>query len=299
MPELELDTQQGHKGGAGEVAVGSQGIEIRTLRDLYRFSQYVAKSGLAPKGFETPEKCLIAIEYGLEIGLKPIQALQNIMLVNGRPALWGDAVLAVVENSGLLEDFWEEVEGTGDKMTATCYAKRRGRSRGKTQPFSVADAKQAGLWDKPGPWKQYPQRMLAMRARSWALRDAFPDVLKGVRIVEEAMDTPPGNGGVSVKAEELNTALAEPSQPAQEPTPDPVDQEPSEDAQGTASGSTDAETVDEHEFRTRLHQLGQTTQHKQNAIVQHVIGKDADVATLTQAQADEVMAFAESAASTG
>ena len=52
------------------------------------------------------------------------------------------------------------------------------------------DAKRAGLLGKKGPWTEYPQRMLQMRARSWALRDGFADVLKGLSVREEAQDIP-------------------------------------------------------------------------------------------------------------
>ena len=54
----------------------------------------------------------------------------------------------------------------------------------------MADAKRAGLAGKSGPWTQYPRRMLQMRARGFALRDAFPDLLRGLVTAEEAMDYP-------------------------------------------------------------------------------------------------------------
>jgi hypothetical protein len=53
----------------------------------------------------------------------------------------------------------------------------------------VADAKRAGVWGKAGPWTQYPKRMLGIRARSFALRDVFPDVLGGLDIREEVEDS--------------------------------------------------------------------------------------------------------------
>jgi hypothetical protein len=56
--------------------------------------------------------------------------------------------------------------------------------------FSVTDAKKAQLWGKGGPWSQYARRMLQMRARGFALRDAFPDVLRGLITAEEAQDYP-------------------------------------------------------------------------------------------------------------
>jgi hypothetical protein len=76
-------------------------------------------------------------------------------------------------------------------LTAVCIAKRHG-STPVTARFSVMDAKRAGLWTKAGPWQTYPRRMLQMRARSFALRDAFPDVLKGLISVEEALDNHSG-----------------------------------------------------------------------------------------------------------
>ena len=54
--------------------------------------------------------------------------------------------------------------------------------------FSQNDAEIAGLWSKAGPWKQYPKRMLQMRARAFCLRDLFPDVLKGLAVAEEVVD---------------------------------------------------------------------------------------------------------------
>jgi hypothetical protein len=75
-------------------------------------------------------------------------------------------------------------------MVAFCRAKRRGQDAVVESRFSVDDAKRAHLWGKAGPWTQYPSRMLQLRARGFCLRDAFPDVLKGLITVEEAKDYP-------------------------------------------------------------------------------------------------------------
>jgi len=84
----------------------------------------------------------------------------------------------------------ETLDGEGEQMVATCTAKRRGYAKATVARFSVADAKKANLWGKTGPWTQYPKRMLQLRARGFALRDAFPDVLKGLVTAEEAQDYP-------------------------------------------------------------------------------------------------------------
>ena len=141
---------------------------------------------MVPKDFKgKPGNCLVAIQWGMEIGLKPLQAMQNIAVINGRPSLWGDAVIALVRSSPLCESIIEEDDG----RTATCRVKRRGEPE-QSRSFSMDDAKAAGLLGKQGPWTQYPKRMRQMRARAFAVRDVFPDVLKGLPVAEEVMDTP-------------------------------------------------------------------------------------------------------------
>lgn len=164
--------------------LSGRGIEISTFDELWRFSKVVLASGLAPKDFKSPEACFIAIEMGLELGLSPMLALQNISPINGRPMIWGDLPLALCSGSGLLEDIVETVDGEVDKMVATCTVKRYGRTA-VVRTFSVADAKQARLWGKEGPWTQYPRRLLQLRARAFGLRDTFADVLRGIGIKEE------------------------------------------------------------------------------------------------------------------
>jgi hypothetical protein len=168
----------------------SRGVQLTSLDEMGRFCLGVVKSRLAPKGFDTPEAVMVAVQRGLEIGLSPMQALDSICLINGRPCIYGDAPLAIAMGRPDFADCEETLSGSGDAMEAECTIKRKGRAD-LTRTFSVADAKKAGLWGKAGPWTQYPKRMLQMRARSWALRDAFPDALKGIGIAEEVRDIPP------------------------------------------------------------------------------------------------------------
>jgi hypothetical protein len=119
-----------------------------------------------------------------------MQALQNIAVINGKPSVYGDAMMALVQASAVCEDVEEFFEGEGTpNPVAVCIAKRKNR-KPVVAKFSVEDAKRAGLWGKQGPWSAYPKRMMQMRARGFALRDAFPDVLKGLISVEEAQDYP-------------------------------------------------------------------------------------------------------------
>lgn len=160
----------------------------RDYDGYWRLATGLFKSGWCPKDYQRAEQVFVALQMGAEVGLMPMQAVQNICVINGRPSLWGDAVLALVSASGLLLDFDERFEeGQGDDFAAVCEARRDGRSKPIIRRFSVADAQKAGLWDT-NVWAKYPKRMLQMRARSWALRDGFPDVLKGLRVAEEERD---------------------------------------------------------------------------------------------------------------
>jgi hypothetical protein len=165
------------------VAVNDHGIQLRSMDEIGRFCKAVAASRLAPKGLDTPEALMVAICYGLEIGLAPMQSIQSVAVINGRPTLWGDAVPALIMSK---PDF-VDMEETVDPQKCICTVTRKGRVP-VTRSFSVEDAKKAGLWGKAGPWQQYPTRMLQMRCRSWAIRDAYPDALKGVQIREEVQD---------------------------------------------------------------------------------------------------------------
>lgn len=158
----------------------------------WRIANAVCKAGMAPKGVDTPEKAMVAIMHGLEVGMTPMMALQSIAPINGRPAVWGDGALGLCQGSGLLEWHKEIYRGTpgNDDYTAVCEVKRRGDPEVKVGEFSIADARRAKLWNKAGPWTDYWPRMLKMRARAFALRDGFADVLRGLHIAEEVQDIP-------------------------------------------------------------------------------------------------------------
>jgi hypothetical protein len=177
------------------------GIIPTTIEEVFRLAKAVAASGLAPKEMSTPEKITVAIMHGLEIGLAPMQAIQRIAVVNGRPTVWGDAIPALLLARGF--HIGERIEGTGDARIAYCKVVRPDGSLIERQ-FSVTDAKVAGLWqtqarikrknnhtgewyekDNDSPWFRYPDRMLQMRARGFACRDGAADVLAGLYLREE------------------------------------------------------------------------------------------------------------------
>jgi hypothetical protein len=203
-PSAAEDTQ-----AIARVRVETQlGIAPRTLEEGWRLAQLMAKSSIVPEAFRNhPEDTLVAIQLGIEVGLAPMSALQSIAVINGRPGLWGDGFLGVIISSPyyvnhrevfILDDGTEVDDITHpsqltDALTASCTFWRRNKPEPTTRTFSVLDAKRAKkkdrpLWGSPGPWTDYPARMLRMRARGWAGRDTFPDVLRGIKPVEELLD---------------------------------------------------------------------------------------------------------------
>ena len=144
-----------------------------------------SKSSFCPVAYKNkPDEVEFACTYGALFGLSPLASVNNIAVINGKATIWGDALL------GLVMRYCDNVQEVFDDSTwtATCRIWRRGFSIPFEASFSIEDAKMAGLANKGGPWKQYPKRMLAMRARGFAIRNAFPDLLNGIVTREEAED---------------------------------------------------------------------------------------------------------------
>jgi len=173
-----------------------RGVQPGDFDSAIRMAKAIAQSGMAPKSYyqrdaDPVAAVFTAMQLGAEIGLSPMSAVRSIAVINGMPGLYGPAMLGVVEASGKLAAIDEGIEGEDLARHAWCTVQRVGRTA-RTFKFSMADAKQAGLMGKAGPWKEYPDRMLLARARTYALRDVFPDILLGLsHSVEELADIPP------------------------------------------------------------------------------------------------------------
>jgi len=179
-----------------------------------QMAEMLAKSSMVPPQYKgKPGDILVAVQMGAEVGLAPMQALQSIAVIKGRPTIWGDAVLGLITGRADCEDVLEEYDAKTE--TAHCTIKRRGRSPVR-QSFSTEDAERAGLIARSGVWSQYPRRMLQMRARAFAVRDSFPDVLKGIGIAEEVRDY---QGG-PIRAPSALGAIVAKAPPTRQPTID-------------------------------------------------------------------------------
>lgn len=160
-----------------------------TLEAALKAADLISKSSLCPKDYkDKPADILICMQMGQELGVPILQALQGIAVINGRPAVWGDLMLALCRRATAFEYCDETYDA--DTQTATCKTKRKNEPP-IIRTFSRIDAETAKLWGKQGSWTTNPLRMLQMRARAFALRDGFADVLKGLSSAEEAFDIEP------------------------------------------------------------------------------------------------------------
>lgn len=160
--------------------------------ELLTFCKMLSRTQLVPRALHDKVDDILAIVMmGADLRLSPMQSLQNISCINGKVTIWGDGLLAIVQGhpnfAGMKE--WIEHANSPDAV-AYCLVKRRcGDEVMETvRGFSVDQAKRASLWGNKGPWSQYPERMLQMRARAFACRDAFADALRGIMPREEVMD---------------------------------------------------------------------------------------------------------------
>ncbi len=243
-------------------------VRLATLEQAMRFAEFIGKSQLVPDAYRgKPADIVISMQLGMELGIPPLQALQSIAVINGKPSLYGDAVKGLIVGRADCVDFVDEEPSgeTVDQWVAQCVITRRGRTP-VVRTFSWADAKRAGLTGKKGPWQEYPRRMLMARARGFAVRDAYPDVLRGITTVEEAGDYPSPAPMISEPRRVgagASTSTAPPAETTPASDPAPTSASPATTPAGTGSPSSRG-AVDQQAVGTILeaaHVVDQGTPH--------------------------------------
>lgn len=164
-------------------------LQLVTLEDQLKFAEVVAKSGITPAGLKEPAQVFVAIQWGKELGLSPMVSLNNVAVVNGKPSLSTDIMHAIVRNNPEYAGT-EWVVKNDKECECIIYRQTPNYKESYRSKYTMADAEKAGLANKDN-WKKYPERMLMHRALSFALRDAFPDVLSGVYSTDELRDVTP------------------------------------------------------------------------------------------------------------
>jgi hypothetical protein len=202
------------------------GVQVRTIDDMKWFCTELAKSGLLPEHFRgKPADVMVAVQWGFEIGVSPMNALQNICVIKGRASIWGDLVLGLLQSRKdiieyVLEDDLEDILRTGK---ARCEIKRVGYPRATVVTYTKEMATKAGLMQKD-TYRQHEARMLQCRARAFCARNAAADVLKGLAITDTLLDDT-GLNDVTPDDERPAPRTVQQPQPRRAAAPEPQDAE--------------------------------------------------------------------------
>ena len=157
------------------------------FREMEQFASQVCKTDFVPHQFKNNGSAVLAaIQYGKELGMPPMQAINSLNVIKGKVSMSVEMMKAVVMGSGLCEYALDDT----NPQKCTVRIKRKGSPADVVREFSIEDARKAGLVKPNSPWITYPSRMVYARAMGFALRDVFPDVLAGIVSEEEAADYP-------------------------------------------------------------------------------------------------------------
>jgi hypothetical protein len=165
-----------------------RGFLFDSLPAMAEAAEMLLKTGFAPRGIDTVQKVVTCWARAAELGIRPLQALEGMNVINGRLGIGGDLALAKVRSAGLLVSTPKKTySGTigQDDYTCTVTLQRKGEEP-QDYSFSIREARLAGIY--MNNWPKYPQRMVYYRALGWGLRDMFGDVLRGMYTLEELED---------------------------------------------------------------------------------------------------------------
>lgn len=146
---------------------------------MQQMAEVLVSSGFLPPDLDTANKALAVLLMGRELGVPPMQAIRGIHVVQGRPSLSAELMLALAYQN--IAGFTIEVKGNEQVCSVT--ATRPGKPP-YTSTFSITDANRAGL-TKGTNWQKYPAAMLRARALSACLRVVAPDAIRGIYTPEE------------------------------------------------------------------------------------------------------------------
>lgn len=156
-------------------------MDEQTLRVLMAAADRYVKSGLLPAEVNTPQKALVIMTAGRELGVPATYALRNIHVVKGKPVCSAELMLALVRRA-----YGPGAMRVGKTSNAACTVQYReqGWDGISEYTFTIEDARQAGVAGGSS-WKNYPAAMLRARCISAVVRFAFPECIAGLYTPEE------------------------------------------------------------------------------------------------------------------
>jgi len=153
---------------------------IPSAQNLLLLSEALHQSGMFPN-VKNKFGALAIIEYGRELGLQPVIALQTMSVINGRICVESKAMLGMAQKNGIKHEIIEKTrEGSTVQFT-------KSGSEPYTETFTIEDAEKLGFTNKIN-WKMYPEEMCFWRCIAKGLRAYAPDAILGLYSKEEMLD---------------------------------------------------------------------------------------------------------------
>lgn len=135
----------------------------------------LCQTQFVPENFRNKEgDTAAAIMMGKSLGMDPLNALQNLFVVRGRPGMYARVMHSLVLRAG-----HEVYRSTATEQSVTVKARRRGSGQWSEFTWTMERAKRAG-YDNNAKYRTDPQAMLTAKALAEACRTIAPDVLTGV-----------------------------------------------------------------------------------------------------------------------
>jgi hypothetical protein len=166
---------------------------IQQFENAQRIAKALSSSALVPKDYQGQAglaNTLVAMEISGRMGLSPLQVMQNLHIIHGRPSWSSQFIIAMVNGCGRFTPLDFVIEGEGEQQQ--CYAVATELRTGKDLKgpvVSIAMAKKEGWFSKNGSkWQTMPDLMLRYRAAAFWGRLYVPEFLVGIKTQEEVID---------------------------------------------------------------------------------------------------------------
>lgn len=183
---------------------------------LNEISEKFIKTGFLPVSIKTPQQALLIAMKGRELGIPPLQALSQIHVIQGKPTISAELMLALI-----YRNFPEAIITFKKTDNEACIieAKRTKDQEKQTFTFTIKDAEQAGLLSKD-TWRKYPAALLRARNISAMARALFPDAIMGASYTPEELgaEVEESEDGFTVKdeAQTIDTPAIETIEPTED-----------------------------------------------------------------------------------
>jgi len=205
---------------------------------LSRQASALLQSGLLPSSLKRPEQVIVVILKGRELGIPPMQALEHIHVISGKPTMSAELMLAqILKLHPATKISYPEMNNERCVIEVT-----RAGNKNSLFGFTVDDAQRAGLTSNPS-WKKYPRAMCRSRAIAEMARAIFPDALAGVSYTPEELGAVVDEDGLVVEVQTVEPIEPTKYQPVD--SEDFTDTAPLEVVEVAAGDQVSCRTVDD------------------------------------------------------